>query len=78
MPKPRKSLIAVESTPYYHCVARCVRRAFLCGVDSVSGHSYEHRRAWLEDRLLELPKVFAIDIAAYAIMSNQKNIRNIF
>ncbi|CCK74637.1 hypothetical protein OLEAN_C04610 [Oleispira antarctica RB-8] len=23
MPKPRKTLIAVESTPYYHCVARC-------------------------------------------------------
>ena len=38
MPKPRKSLIAVESTPYYHCVARCVRRAFLCGVDSVSAN----------------------------------------
>lgn len=74
MPKPRKSLIAVESTPYYHCVARCVRRAFLCGVDSVSGHNYEHRRAWLEDRLLELPKVFAIDIAAYAIMSNHYHV----
>ena len=74
MPKPRKSLIAVESTPYYHCVARCVRRAFLCGVDSHSGQSYEHRRAWLEDRLLELPKVFAIDIAAYAIMSNHYHV----
>jgi REP element-mobilizing transposase RayT len=74
MPKPRKSLIAVESTPYYHCVARCVRRAFLCGVDSHSGKSYEHRRAWLEDRLLELPKVFAIDIAAYAIMSNHYHV----
>jgi hypothetical protein len=55
-----------------------VRRAFLCGVDTLTGQNYEHRRAWLEDRLLELPKVFAIDIAAYAIMSNQKNIRSIF
>jgi recombinational DNA repair ATPase RecF len=47
-------------------------------VDSQSGQSYEHRRAWLEDRLLELPKVFAIDIAAYTIMSNQKNKRIVF
>ena len=52
MPKPRKTLIAVESTPYYHCVARCVRRAFLCGVDSLTGQNYGHRRAWLEERLL--------------------------
>ena len=70
MPKPRKSLIAVESTPYYHCVARCVRRAFLCGDDHQTGKSYEHRRGWLEAKLLELPKIFAIDVAAYAIMSN--------
>jgi REP element-mobilizing transposase RayT len=74
MPKPRKTLIAVESTPYYHCVARCVRRAFLCGVDTLTGQNYEHRRAWLEDRLLELPKVLAIDIAAYAIMSNHYHV----
>ncbi len=70
MPKPRKSLIAVESTLYYYCVARCVRRAFLCGQDLQTGKNYEHRRGWLESRLLELPNVFAIDVASYAIMSN--------
>jgi hypothetical protein len=74
MPKPRKTLISIESTPYYHCVARCVRKAFLYGIDSITGNSYEHRRSWLEDRLLKLPEVFAIDIAAYAIMSNHYHV----
>ena len=70
MTKSRDTLISVESTPYYHCISRCVRRAFLCGEDALSGKSYEHRRAWVEDKLLELPDIFAIDVAAYAIMSN--------
>jgi len=70
MTKARKCLISVDATPYYHCVSRCVRRAFLCGTDDHSGKSYEHRRGWLEDKLLKLPEVFAIDVAAYAIMNN--------
>jgi len=49
MPKSRFSQISLQDTPYYHCVTRCVRRAFLCGEDKVSGKSYEHRRKWVED-----------------------------
>ncbi|PYF83984.1 hypothetical protein DFP75_1013 [Marinomonas alcarazii] len=52
MPRSRKEQVSLEDTPYYHCVARCVRRAFLCGDDPATGNSYEHRRGWIEKRLL--------------------------
>ena len=70
MPKPRSQQICLHETPYYHCISRCVRRAFLCGQDNLTGQSYEHRRIWVEDRLLTLGKIFAIDICAFAILNN--------
>jgi REP element-mobilizing transposase RayT len=70
MTLPRRAQVSLAETPYYHCIARCVRRAFLCGTDAYSGQDFEHRKQWLLDRIEQQAGVFAIDICAYAIMSN--------
>lgn len=70
MTYPRKTLICLQETPYYHVVARCVRRAWLWGVDEYAGRDYSHRKAWVLERMAQQASVFAIDICAYAIMSN--------
>ena len=67
MPKPRYRQVSVDDTPYYHCISRCVRRAFLCGEDPVSGFNFEHRRQWIVDRTKLLCSVFAVDLCAYAV-----------
>lgn len=66
----RKTLISLQDTPYYHVVARCVRRAWLWGLDEYAARDYSHRKAWVVERLRLQSGVFAIDICAYAVMSN--------
>ena len=66
----RKYQVSLKDTPYYHCVARCVRRGWLYGYDQYAGKDYSHRKDWVIDRLRELSNLFAIQICAYAVMSN--------
>ncbi len=34
MPRPRRTQISLEDTPYYHCCSRVVRRAFSVKMDT--------------------------------------------
>jgi REP element-mobilizing transposase RayT len=54
----------------FHCINRCVRRCFLCGEDLLTGQNFDHRKAWLEERLKFLAGQFGIDVLGFAILSN--------
>src|SRR5688500_16749838 len=66
----RRAQVSLNDTPYYHVVARCVRRAWLWGYDEYAKRDYSHRKAWVLERLGVLSRIFAIDICAYAVMAN--------
>ncbi len=68
MTMARRLLVDVEVTRYYHCISRCVRRAFLCG------EGCEHRKAWIEERLELLAKQYAVSVCGFAIMDNHMHV----
>lgn len=71
MPRaPRTETFVPTEVAIVHCVQRCVRRAYLAGVDAVSGKDYEFRREWIRRRLELLACVFGVDVLTYAILSN--------
>ena len=64
----RSELVDVSVTRYYHCISRCVRRAFLCG------EGFEHRKQWIEDRLETLSGCFAVSVCGFAVMDNHLHV----
>ena len=63
----RRDIVDEDRLGVYHCIARCVRRAFLCGADPYSGRDYSHRKAWIVDRLRQLAGLFGIEVCDYAV-----------
>ena len=70
MPTPRKLQVDISVTAHYHCISRCVRQAYLCGKNKKTGQSFDHRKAWLVEKMKTLTEFFAIEICAYAVMSD--------
>ena len=70
MATPRYKLVDEENAACYHLTSRCVRQAWLCGHDRVTGRDYSHRKGWLVDRMKQLARCFAVEIFGYAVLSN--------
>ena len=70
----RNQIIDAEQPCFYHCFNRCVQRARLCGFDPITGKNFNHRKIWIEERIIQLSNCFSIDLYAYAVMDNHYHI----
>ncbi|MHC5536985.1 transposase [Singulisphaera rosea] len=68
MTMARAHLVDPTVTRWYHCITRCVRRAFLLG-DPEHG-----RKDWIDKRLKELAEIFAVSVAAFSVMDNHLHV----
>jgi len=66
MTYPRSQLVSRTTAGVYHCVSRCIRRAWLCGDDPLIQRNFDYRRQWIDDRLALLAGRFAISVYSFA------------
>ena len=66
----RRDVLTDGEVQIVHCVNRCVRRAFLCGNDALTGRNYDYRRQMIRHRLEFLAGIMAIEVLGYSILSN--------
>jgi len=70
MTAARYDLMPPGQSGTFHIVARCVRRSLLWGFDRYTNQNYDHRKPWVEQRILLLSNAFAVSLLSYAVMSN--------
>ena len=70
MTMARKHLVDVSVTRWYHCVTRCVRRAFLLAEGPLLGEEPLNRKEWIERRLHELAEIFAVSVGGFSVLDN--------
>ena len=68
MTMARTQLVDLSLARWYHCVTRCVRRAFLLGEGD------QNRKEWLENRLEELAEIFAVAVGGFSVMDNHLHV----
>ncbi len=68
MTMARAHLVDPSVTRWYHCITRCVRRAFLLSEGPVN------RQEWIELRLEELASIFAVAVGGFSIMDNHLHV----
>ena len=74
MTQARAHTVSTEQHGMYHCVTRCVRRAWLCGVDPLTGQDHDARKPMIVNRIRDLGEIFAVAVYAYAVMSNHLHV----
>ena len=60
MTQSRQSQVSLSDTPYYHCISRCVRRAYLCGENKYTEKTFEQSRQWVIERKLMDVQVYLL------------------
>ena len=68
MTMARSHLVDVSVTRWYHCITRCVRRAFLLGEGPIN------RKKWIENRLEELAEIFAVAVGGFSVIDNHLHV----
>jgi hypothetical protein len=64
----RARLVDLSVSRWYHCLWRCVRKAFLLGEGA------DNRKAWIENRLEELAQIFAVTVGGFSAMDNHLHV----
>jgi REP element-mobilizing transposase RayT len=64
----RSKLVDLDVTRWYHCISRCVRRAFLLSEGDVD------RKQWIEDRLRELAEIFSVSVGGFSVLDNHLHV----